>query len=105
MDPDQRAEYGNDEGKYVAEHYTELKRQVLDCCLLNNFFWGVWALALLAEDQYTSVGIFNFDFASARCTFYELFCKQPRAELVLKAGYEMQCDDNVKQKAAVTQGD
>jgi hypothetical protein len=47
---------------------------------LNNFFWGVWALALLSEDEYTNTGIFNFDFASARCTFYNKFLKQIEAE-------------------------
>jgi len=33
---------------------------------LNNFFWGVWALALLTPDIYTEEGIFNYDFAHSR---------------------------------------
>jgi len=75
MSENQKDDYDNDNNNYVASNYAILKRQVLDCCVLNNFFWGVWALALLSEDQYTNVGIFNFDFASARCTFFEIFNK------------------------------
>ena len=76
MDHGQRMfEFENAEKLYVDKYYGELRKQVLDCCLLNNFFWGVWALALLSEDQYTKTGIFNYDFASARCTFYHKFKK------------------------------
>jgi len=36
--------------KYITTYFPELKQQVWRCALLNNFFWGVWALALLSED-------------------------------------------------------
>ena len=51
------------------------KRQVLDCALLNNFFWGVWALSLLSEEEYLKSGIFNYDFAHSRCDMYSTFLK------------------------------
>ena len=52
---------------YISEHYDLFRKQVLDCGLLNNFFWGVWALALLSEEECCKTGIFNYDFADARC--------------------------------------
>lgn len=49
MHEKQKKEYNEDVEKYIKSNYMLLRRQVLDCCLLNNFFWGVWALALLSE--------------------------------------------------------
>jgi hypothetical protein len=49
MHAKQKLEYKKDYTRYIDENYSILKKQVLDCCLLNNFFWGVWALALLSE--------------------------------------------------------
>lgn len=62
--------------EFFAQHYQPFLRQVLDCCLLNNFFWGVWALSLLSEDQYLNSGIFNYDFAHSRCDMYKRFKKK-----------------------------
>jgi len=58
---------------FFADHYLPFRRQVLDCCLLNNFFWGVWALSLLSEDQFLNSGIFNYDFAHSRCDMFNTF--------------------------------
>lgn len=53
--------------------FCPFKQQVLDCALLNNFFWGVWALSLLSEEEYLKHGIFNYDFAHSRCDMYNTF--------------------------------
>ena len=41
------------------------------CALLNNLFWGVWALQLLTPPEYTKEGIFNYDFAESRVALYK----------------------------------
>jgi hypothetical protein len=58
---------------FIEDKFDEFYRQILNCLLLNNFFWGVWALALLSEHEYCKPGIFNYDFAHARCLFYQKF--------------------------------
>lgn len=74
MEKDSRAKvFNNDIEMFYQIHYKPFVRQVLDCCLLNNFFWGVWALSLLSEDQYLNSGIFNYDFAHSRCDMYQTF--------------------------------
>ena len=66
-------EYGNDVDVFLDEHLQPFQRQVWDCCLLNNFFWGVWALSLLSELEFLKTGIFNFDFADSRCEMNKTF--------------------------------
>ena len=61
-----KSKYEN-EKDFIEKQYANLLSQVWDCCLLNNFFWGVWALALLNPDTCTNEAIFNFDFAQMRC--------------------------------------
>jgi len=34
--------------------------------ILNNFFWGVWALMLLQDSDITSEKVFNYTFAEGR---------------------------------------
>ena len=65
---------------FVEDKYEEFYEQIMKCALLNNFFWGVWALALLSDGEYCKPGIFNYDFAHARCLFYQKFSK------IIKAG-------------------
>jgi hypothetical protein len=52
---------------FVNKELATLLEQVWACSLLNNFFWGVWALALLKPESCTTKGIFNYDFAHFRC--------------------------------------
>jgi thiamine kinase-like enzyme len=79
MPEKQRAQFESLDSFFSA-HLEPFKRQVLDCCLLNNFFWGVWALQLLNEDEVLKPGIFNFDFAEARCEMQERFLKIVKEE-------------------------
>jgi hypothetical protein len=47
--------------------------EIYVCALLNNFFWGVWALSLLTEKPESCAinGIFNFDAAIARAELFK----------------------------------
>lgn len=74
MPSDQKAaEYNNNIELFLAKNFAPFKRQVLDCILLNNFFWGVWALSLLSKEDTLKPGIFNYDFAHSRCDMYNTF--------------------------------
>ena len=68
-----KAAFQNQSTKYVNMLYLKLKKQVWECAVLNNFFWGVWALALLNEETCVKEGIFNYEFALCRCNFFEKF--------------------------------
>jgi hypothetical protein len=59
----------------LKQEYENLEKQVWDCVLINNFFWGVWALALLTPEMCTDGGIFNYDFAHCRVESYQLLSK------------------------------
>ena len=65
--------YNDDFGIFISKTFAPFHKQVWDCCLLNNFFWGVWALSLLDEEEYLNNGIFNYDFAHSRCDMYQQF--------------------------------
>jgi hypothetical protein len=56
--------------EFLESHTPRLVKDVWRCCLLNNMFWGVWALALLTPEIYAKEGIFNYDFAIARTEMY-----------------------------------
>ena len=51
---------------FIEAEYKHFKVQLFKCALINNFFWSVWALALLTPDIYAKESIFNYDFASMR---------------------------------------
>lgn len=55
---------------FVQQELEELMAEVYACCQLNNMFWGVWALSLLAPEEYAKEGIFNYDFARSRVEMY-----------------------------------
>jgi len=58
---------------FVAKELPRLIPQIWKCALCNNFFWGIWALALLTPEIYSKEGIFNYDFAIARVEmFYKI---------------------------------
>ena len=57
--------------EFRDKEYEKLLQEVWQCALLNNFFWGVWALALLDVEGCTKKGIFNYDFAHCRCQSFE----------------------------------
>ena len=39
--------------------------------VLNNFYWCVWAIMMLSEDDETDVKAFNWDFIVGRCGLHE----------------------------------
>lgn len=45
-----RASIGLSADEFVAKFSNKLMAQTHACILLNNFFWGVWALSLLSHD-------------------------------------------------------
>lgn len=65
MLPKVKARY-QDCADFIARELDNLLVQVLTCARMNNFFWGVWALALLTPQECAKPGIFNYDFALAR---------------------------------------
>ena len=56
----------SDSNTFVNAVIDEFMGQVWNCCILNNLFWGVWALSLLKPEDCTEPGIFNYDFAMSR---------------------------------------
>ena len=63
--------YGEDSDKFVSQTIDLFMSQVWNCCILNNLFWGVWALSLLKPEDCTEAGIFNYDFAKSRVEMNE----------------------------------
>ena len=55
---------------YLCEVTEPLVDQVYSCALLNNVFWGIWALALLDTEKAAEPKLFNYDFAKSRVEMY-----------------------------------
>lgn len=70
---------------FVAKELDQLMDEVYDCALLNDMFWGVWALSLLSPEEYAQEGIFNYDFSRCRVFMYDKIV-QVRKELEEKKG-------------------
>jgi len=79
MKEDAKASYGTVDA-FIEKEIDLLMKQVYDCALINNFFWGVWALSLLTPDIYAKDGIFNYDFASARVGMYQKILEEMKNE-------------------------
>ena len=47
-------------------------KEVKQCMLLSNFYWGVWAIMLLLEADETNPNAFNWEFARGRTDLYKL---------------------------------
>ena len=62
MDPEVKLQYVNSD-VFIKAELDKFVSEIWNCALLNNLFWGVWALQLLTPDIYTQEGIFNYDFA------------------------------------------
>jgi len=39
---------------------------------MPNFYWGVWALCMLADEDVLRTDVFNYDFAKARVEMFNL---------------------------------
>ena len=79
MNGDAKASYGSVDA-FVEKEIDLLMKQVYDCALVNNFFWGVWALSLLTPDIYAKDGIFNYDCASAHVSMYQKILEEMKNE-------------------------
>ena len=58
---------------FVNRELPLLINDVYDCASLNNFFWGLWALALLTPEPTSCAvdGLMNYAFADARLQMYQ----------------------------------
>ena len=68
--------------EFLSQYLEQYLKQVYNCALLNNLFWGVWAISLLKPDNCTEPAIFNYDFAMSRV---EMFYKVK--EIMSELGY------------------
>ena len=59
---------------FINTKFDEFMKQIYQCAILNNFFWGVWAISLLKPDGYTDSGM-NYAFAQARIDMYYVIKK------------------------------
>ena len=53
----------------------ECRQKVLEvkqCMVLNNYYWGVWAIMMLSDADETDNNVFNWDFAFGRCESHEM---------------------------------
>lgn len=42
-------------------------KDVENCCILNNFYWCVWAIMMAKEEEECDPTIFNWEFCRQRC--------------------------------------
>lgn len=41
------------------------------CMVLNNYYWGVWAVMMLADEDLLNVNAFNWEFFKGRCEMHK----------------------------------
>jgi hypothetical protein len=66
-----KAKYNNHLQTFLHQEVENMLGEVLTCALLNNFFWGVWGLALLTPENCCTKGIFNYDCAKGRMEMFK----------------------------------
>ena len=57
---------------YLERALPKFRQEVENCCLLNNFYWGVWALLLIRDNDVCDEKVFNYEFAISRVKIYKL---------------------------------
>lgn len=57
---------GEELTRFVEEELKVLKPKVRDNLVVNNSYWGIWALMMLKEENWDKPDVFNYDFATAR---------------------------------------
>lgn len=79
-----KSNYANSLHTFLDRELPRFIHEVLACALLNNFFWGVWALALLSPQNCAGEKLFNYDFTAARLEMFaailELQQSEPQTE-------------------------
>jgi hypothetical protein len=55
---------------YVSQELPRLEVEVRKHVLLNNFFWGIWALKMLSPTDVTNENVFNYEFANCRVQMF-----------------------------------
>ena len=53
----------------------QLTLEVKNCCLVNNFYWGVWALVMLQDQDVCSDNVYHYQFATSRVIMYKAIKK------------------------------
>jgi len=64
-----------DYAQFEKETLPKFRREVETCCLLNNYYWGVWALVLLRDKDVCEERVFNYEFAISRVKMYKMQVK------------------------------
>lgn len=57
---------------FISNELPSLKKETYRCLIVNNFFWGVWAIENLKKQHYGNTTVFNFDFLSYRIQMHNL---------------------------------
>ena len=66
---------GEDYNTFEKKTLPRFRREVEACCLLNNYYWGVWALAVLRDKDVCDEKVFNYEFAISRIKMYKMQTK------------------------------
>ena len=66
---------GEDYDTFEKKNLPRFRREVEACCLLNNYYWGVWALAVLRDKDVCDDKVFNYEFAISRIRMYKMQTK------------------------------
>ena len=49
-----------------TQNKTSLVAQTKKCMILNSFYWGVWSIMMLQEEEETDASVFNWEFLRGR---------------------------------------
>ncbi len=74
---------------YLERSFSNFRREVENCLLLNNFYWGVWALLLIRDNDVCDDRVFNYEFALTRVRIYKMLLQQFGANQVSKSSPEI----------------
>ena len=55
---------------------SQILKEVEDCLRVNNMYWGVWALMMLADEDIEKGDVFNYDFAQCRVDMHARSCEE-----------------------------
>jgi thiamine kinase-like enzyme len=66
---------GEDYDSFEKKNLPRFRREVEACLLLNNYYWGVWALAVLRDKDVCDDKVFNYEFAISRIKMYKMQVK------------------------------
>lgn len=62
--------------EYLNNHTEQHLKNFFRCALLNNLYWGIWAVLLIKEKDINN-DVFNFGYVSTRMDLYEYTVNHP----------------------------